>query len=943
MLFLLLQVEHSVTESCCNVDLVEMMVRLEYDCLPAKVSQWNYILQGHAIQTRIYAEDPVKNFQPAPGILTSLNIEQCQGTRVDLGVYEGAEISPLYDPMILKIIQWAPTRSECIDSLLKVLTQSQIAGPPNNVSYILQLLATDRFRQADLTTAMLHDFTYSAHCFEVLSPGMMTTVQDWPGRIHQGLWRVGVPPSGAMDHLACRLGNKLVGNEETDAVLEICITGPTLKFHCHSVLALTGALMEVTVNGDTKQPWVSFEVSAGSVVTVRPSTQLTQGCRAYLSVQGGINVPQYLGSRATFTSSQFGGYQGRVLKVGDMLPIGMSKPAVNANCTLHDSLIPNYTNHWQIGVLPGPYADPDYFTKEDIAMVYSAQWKVHHDSNRLGVRLIGPAPTWSRLSGGEGGSHPSNVHDYVYGIGSVNFTGNMPIIITHDGPSLGGFVCPITITQSELWKVGQLRPADTIQFVAMNIDQANEARMSQNYCISTLQPVSGTVNVMDKWGPRPTSAVLFTKLASDTHPGFQIRLIGDIYIMIEYGPMELDLNLRFRVHFLEKELLSRRIVGLTETAPGVRQLQVKYDPLRINLAKLVNMLCLVDDQLPDVVREDLFIESRVLFLPLCFNHSGVDMAIDRYKRTVRCQAPYLPSNIDFIAKNNGLDSSEDVYSKVLSASYMCLGLGDVYLGAPCAVPTNPLHRLVNPKYNPARTFTQEGTVGLGGAYMCIYPMDSPGGYQLVGRSLPIWNTYGRCNAQHLFSKDKPWLLDMFDQIRFYSVTEEELEELRGQFRHGQLELKLDREQFSIRAYNEYLIQNRDEIVEYQTRQRGASEHMNMEEHYSLAKMQDDKVMPPNETSEYQNDTANSGQLSQTDTKGLTEGHTAVSADLTGMVGEITVRMGAMVHTGDALLVICAMKMEYTMYSPIDGTVHSISVCNGDMVTTGQHIMTIKMT
>lgn len=105
--------------------------------------------------------------------------------------------------------------------------------------------------------------------------------------------------------------------------------------------------------------------------------------------------------------------------------------------------------------------------------------------------------------------------------------------------------------------------------------------------------------------------------------------------------------------------------------------------------------------------------------------------------------------------------AEDVRAFLMKASYMVLGLGDVYLGAPCAVPVDPRHRLVVPKYNPARTFTEEGTVGLGGAYMCIYPMDSPGGYQLVGRTLPIWNTWGRVEP---FTPEAPWLLRIFDQV-----------------------------------------------------------------------------------------------------------------------------------------------------------------------------------
>eukprot|EP01089_Gocevia_fonbrunei_P013335 TRINITY_DN3401_c0_g1_i1.p1 TRINITY_DN3401_c0_g1~~TRINITY_DN3401_c0_g1_i1.p1 ORF type:complete len:176 (+),score=43.93 TRINITY_DN3401_c0_g1_i1:455-982(+) len=152
-------------------------------------------------------------------------------------------------------------------------------------------------------------------------------------------------------------------------------------------------------------------------------------------------------------------------------------------------------------------------------------------------------------------------------------------------------------------------------------------------------------------------------------------------------------------------------------------------------------------------------------------------------------------------RNNGLSSTEDVKRIIYEASYMVMGLGDVYLGAPCAVPVDPRHRLVVPKYNPARTYTPEGGVGIGGAYMCIYPMESPGGYQLIGRTLPIWNTKG--DLQH-FTPEKPWLLDMFDQIRFYEVSEDELIKQREAFSKGDLRLNIKDEQFDLESYDKFL-------------------------------------------------------------------------------------------------------------------------------------------
>jgi urea carboxylase len=155
---------------------------------------------------------------------------------------------------------------------------------------------------------------------------------------------------------------------------------------------------------------------------------------------------------------------------------------------------------------------------------------------------------------------------------------------------------------------------------------------------------------------------------------------------------------------------------------------------------------------------------------MAFEDSATLDAVDKYRQSVRDTAPWLPNNVDFMQRLNGLESREQVRDVLYQARYMVLGLGDVYLGAPCAVPLDPRHRLLTSKYNPARTFTAEGTVGIGGVYMCIYGMDSPGGYQLVGRTLPIWNKYLK-NKQ--FAAGEPWLLRFFDQVQYYPVTEDE--------------------------------------------------------------------------------------------------------------------------------------------------------------------------
>ena len=168
--------------------------------------------------------------------------------------------------------------------------------------------------------------------------------------------------------------------------------------------------------------------------------------------------------------------------------------------------------------------------------------------------------------------------------------------------------------------------------------------------------------------------------------------------------------------------------------------------------------------------------SRTVRLPLSWDDPATRLAIERYMTGVRDDAPWTPWNIEFIRRINGLDSVDDVYRTVFDASYLVLGLGDVYLGAPVATPLDPRHRLVTTKYNPARTWTAENSVGIGGAYLCIYGMEGPGGYQFVGRTVQVWN---RLRRGGLFD-EHPWALRFFDRIEWYPVSAEELLELRAE-------------------------------------------------------------------------------------------------------------------------------------------------------------------
>jgi urea carboxylase len=303
---------------------------------------------------------------------------------------------------------------------------------------------------------------------EIINGGIFTTVQDYPGRV--GYWNVGVPPSGPMDALAFRIANRLVGNGDREAGLEITVMGPTMKFKRDTLLAFTGAKLKASINGTEIPWWEAIHVVEESVLTC--GAVQGPGCRSYMGVYGGIDVPDYLGSKSTFQKGRFGGYEGRPLMKGDYILLNKKTSKGNMGRKLDSESIPRYETEWEVGVIPGPHTAPDFFTFADVEMFYNTKWRVHHNSNRLGYRLEGPRPQFARKDGGEGGRHPSNVHDYAYAIGTVNFTGDMPIILMVDGPSLGGFVSLATIATSELWKIGQAKPHDYIRFRKMTIEEA---------------------------------------------------------------------------------------------------------------------------------------------------------------------------------------------------------------------------------------------------------------------------------------------------------------------------------------------------------------------------------------------------------------------------------------------------------------------------------------
>ena len=909
-----LQVEHGVTEEVTGVDLVEWMVRLGAGELPPMETPAR---SGHSIQVRLYAEDPAKNFQPSVGVLTQ--VEYSKRARVETWVETGSEVSPFYDPMLAKVIVRADNRAAAIASVQIALAETRIAGVETNLAYLQQVIAADVFRKGEQTTSTLSTFRYSMRGIEVLQPGVQTTVQDWPARL--GYWDVGVPPSGPMDFWSLRLANVLVGNDEGAAALECTALGPTLLFRHETTIAITGADMNAKLDGETLPMHQAHRVQAGSKLQM--GAIVGAGARTYLAIAGGLDVPLYLNSRATFTLGNFGGHAGRALRAGDILPIGETLPEHRVLDVAPEALVPQLTNDWKIGVLYGPHGAPDFFTSEDIETFFSTAWEVHYNSNRTGVRLIGPKPQWARQDGGEAGLHPSNIHDNAYAIGSVDFTGDLPIILGPDGPSLGGFVCPAVIIEAELWKMGQLRPADRIHFVPVSPEVAQSHRATQDTQLRELA-TSSTRSCAENapLSPIVPHGLILHQRESDTiNPQVVYRQAGDSNLLVEYGPVVLDLDLRFRIHALMLWLQHHNINGIGDLTPGIRSLQVHYDARQLPRSELIALLQLAENELP--ATNDMEVPTRILHLPLSWNDPSVQLAIEKYMQSVRADAPWCPSNIEFIRRINGLENIEEVRRIVFDASYLVLGLGDVYLGAPVATPLDPRHRLVTTKYNPARTWTPENTVGIGGAYMCIYGMESPGGYQLVGRTLSIWNTY---RATPDFVEGKPWLLRFFDQIRYYPVEPEQLLQMRDDFRAGRFALQVEYETFKLRDYHAFLRDNAASIAGFKTNQQAAFEAER--EHWRI-----------NGQADYVSETE--APTASDEEAALPEGALGVDAPTAGAVWKINVAAGEDIKQDDILLIIEIMKMEFPIAAPCDGRVLEVACETGQMITPGQRLVVVQ--
>lgn len=903
-----LQVEHPVTEAITGVDLVEWMLRLAGGdtSMVDEQPESGPAITGHAVEARVYAEDPGHDYRPSAGLVTAAHFPD--DVRVDTWIGTGSEVSSYYDPLLAKVVSSGENRADAFGALRTALGATRIYGVQTNLPQLREAAADGRVSRAEHTTTTLAEIRPVGRRIDVLRGGTMTTVQDHPGRI--GLWEVGIPPSGPMDDLSFTLANTAVGNPVGVPALECTLQGPQLRFSDTTVVCVTGAPAPVTVDGLPVAMWEPVTVAAGAVLDI--GAPADTGLRTYLAVRGGIDAPLYHGSASTFTLGGFGGVTGKAVATGDVLGIAPAG-ALGAPAAVPPGDRPEFTHEWQLAVGVGPQTSPAYFTDADMDQFCAYPWRVGSHANRTGIRLEGPKPTWSRTDGGDAGLHPSNLHDNPYSVGALNVSGDTPILLGPDGPSLGGFACPLTVVSAHRWRMGQLRPGDSVRFVPVDDDKAAELRASNGSRVPDL--------VTDSRAARRDRGVLGGVEASPESPRVRYLRGGDDNVLVEYGEMVLDLGLRMRVHALAEALAAVRLPGVLDVTPGVRSLHVHFDPEVLPQHRLLGTLTELELDLPATT--DLVVPSRTIRLPLSFDDPSIAEAIDRYRSGVRDTAPWLPSNIEFIRRINGLDSVDDVRATVFDAEYLVLGLGDVYLGAPLAVPLDPRHRLVTTKYNPARTWTPSDAVGIGGKYLCVYGMASPGGYQLIGRTVPIWSSYRQAAP---FEAGTPWLFRFFDRIVWEPVGAEQLLEHRAAAEAGRFDAEVSEGSFALADHLRLLRTEAESIAEFETRQAVAFE-AEKEAWRAAGEFERGTVAPV-------------AAPIDDPLAGLPADATVVTAPMIGNVWRVEVAPGQRVEADAPVAVLEAMKLELPVHTPRTGTVLKVLTTPGAKVEPGTPLVVI---
>ncbi|OCF41469.1 urea carboxylase [Kwoniella heveanensis CBS 569] len=936
-----LQVEHGITEQCYGVDLVSLMLQqAEMQARGKGGIPFDNLSQlqkpgpkGFSIEARVYAEVPSRNFAPSPGLLQNVEWYEAPGIRVDTWITSGTNISPFYDPMIAKVIVWdEESHDGATEKMVSVLTKSKVQGCPTNFQYLAAIVQSEAFKTGDTTTAFLskENFHFTPVTVDVVSGGAYTTVQDLPARRGVGN---GVPEAGPMDPVSFRLANVLAGNDEKTEALEVTLVGPELLFHAPAIVAVTGGVVDVFINGQKEDMYTRLLVPAGGTLKLG---MVSAGCRTYIAVKGGFPaVPDYLGSKSTTTTLKLGGVQGRHLLPNDSLDLDVrteewAREYKRVSIPVQARLDSIWTNKWELYVMPGPHDEPEFTTEQDRKTLYETEWKISHNATRSGYKLKGPRLEWARSDGGEGGAHPANVIDEPYSYGGLNWNGDEPVILPVDAPMAGGLATTTTIVRADFWRLGQCRPGDSVKFKRISWDSALTLRKrTEEYIAQAKAFVQGSVSaeklkVVDVTLPEDWDETILHHTPAEEGKGtveIKYRQAGDCHLHVTYGPMTANNLTRAHIQHRINKLNSGEISGVVAVIGCARSYCVQFDSLQTTQKDMLSALINLEELLG---ADDKPIPSRVFRLPILLDDPLAKKAVTDYMETVRNSAVYLPDNMAYIAKANGVEDRDKAARSIVACPQLVVEVSFL-AGSPLMVPLDPRLVYVAQKYNPVRAFTAEGTVGLGGPLAVIYPIDAPGGYQIQGRTLPPWDAYAsKPQFEH------PWLLREFDQVQFFEVDQEEFDDYYERFKTGRLHFDVQETTFDPAAYAKFVKSVEGETEAFVKKRNEATTLAMEEERQLLAAWREKQAKAAEELGE----------------EGGADGEVLnVIAPMTSSVWKIQVSVGDTVKDGQTVAILEAMKMEIAVRADanMDGKkVAKIVSAPGTLLDPGQTILTISV-
>ncbi|KAK4949830.1 hypothetical protein LTR10_011672 [Elasticomyces elasticus] len=941
-----LQVEHGITELCYGVDLVELMLKQADAELCGKGGLSGDYLKGlqptkpsgAAIEVRLYAENPAKDYAPSPGTLQHVSWKEVPGSRIDGWVHTGTKVTSFYDPLLAKVMVHASSRDEAINNMTELLQGSKVLGPPTNIEFLAEILQDSTFRSGNTITKFLDSFHYQPHAIDVIQGGAYTLVEDWPGRPTIGK---GFSHSGPMDPLAFRIANALVGNETGKEGIEITLSGPDLRFLGSAIVALCGAPMEAKLDGKAIPMWTRLKIEAGQRLTVGKTTG--GGCRSYLAIYGGLpSIATWFGSKSTAPMTAVGGYQGRQLAAGDLLAITSDVPEVHGELALPKHLIPAYPEEWDLLSMPGPY-DEGYVTDEFIDEFYNSTYTISHNASRGGIRLLGPKPKWARSGGGEGGAHPSNLIEYGYPLGTLNWTGDDGCLFPIDAPDFGGFVSSTTIVKADYWRLGQMKAGNKLRFRRVSYQDAVAKRNEvEEFLTAVHEACNGKGSLEDispvKYEGLPPSttsngwekAVIHQIAEKGNQPLTSYRQGGDDFILVDYGHGSFDLNYRCRAVALYRKLkessgdLSFSNGTMLTGTPCGNSFILYFDSTKVSRQKIMDLLLKVEKELGDL--SEAKFPSRKYRLPITYKSKRQTESLQRYMETQRPYAAYLPDPAEFVAKNNAF-TQQQVRNILTQSSLMVVGVG-FYIALPIALPIDPRQRMQCPKMNPSRVHTPEGCVGWGGSCMAVYNVESPGGYMNLGLSIPGADVLGFKKG---YSPERPWLFEDYDQITFYEVSEEEYESMLATFKSGRYEYQYEDTVFDMKEHNQLLRDTKEEVEQIRAKQHEAQAEMDKLEKEYLEKWTKEK-----EANKISVDTI---EDLLHDPEIIT-----IEAPLNANVWKVEVKEGDTIKEEQIVSILEAMKLEIpvkTEESMAGAKVEKMLVKPNDVVQAGQPLMLLR--